>query len=105
MKVEGLSVKVKAGTELVIEAPVGIKLVCGGASITLGPAGVTIDGPLVKVNCGGGGGSAGAAESAADAAPAAPGDAQDQADLKPDQADNYDKLFADPAAASEGGGS
>lgn len=102
---EGMNIKAKGQTEIVLEASAGIKIVCGASVITLGPAGVTIDGPLVKVNCGGGGGSAGAAESAADAAPAAPGDAQDQADLKPDQADNYDKLFADPAAAGEGGGS
>jgi type VI secretion system secreted protein VgrG len=100
---EGLNIKAKGQTEIVLEATVGIKIVCGPAVITLGPAGVTIDGPLVKINCGGGGGSAGAAESAADAAPTAPEDAKDQPDLKPDKATDYDKHFADPAA--EGGGS
>lgn len=100
---EGLNIKAKGTTEIVLEASMGIKIVCGASVITLGPAGVTIDGPLVKVNCGGGGGSAGAAESAADAAPTAPVDAKDQPDLKPDKATDYEKLFADPAA--EGGGS
>ena len=101
---EGMNIKAKGQTEIVLEASAGIKIVCGASVITLGPAGVTIDGPLVKVNCGGGGGSAGAAESAADAAPKAPEDAKDQPDLKPDKATDYDKLFADPAAAGDGGG-
>jgi len=100
---EGMNIKAKGQTEIVLEAAMGIKIVCGASVITLGPAGVTIDGPLVKVNCGGGGGSAGSAESAADAAPTAPADAKDQPDLKPDKATDYEKLFADPAA--EGGGS
>ncbi|KQW49996.1 MULTISPECIES: type VI secretion system Vgr family protein [unclassified Roseateles] len=100
---EGLAIKAKGSTEIVLEATAGIKIVCGASVITLGPAGVTIDGPLVKVNCGGGGGSAGSAESAADAAPVAPADALDQADLKPDQATDFDKLFADPIAPGGGG--
>ena len=69
---EGMNVHAKGMTEIVLEASAGIKIVCGASVITLGPAGVTIDGPLVKVNCGGGGGSAGSAESAADAAPPNP---------------------------------
>jgi type VI secretion system secreted protein VgrG len=102
---EGMNVHAKGMTEIVLEASAGIKIVCGASVITLGPAGVTIDGPLVKVNCGGGGGSAGSAESAADAAPTAPQEAKDQADLKPDKASDYEKLFADPAAPGDGGGS
>ena len=39
-------------------------LKAGAGTITLGPAGVTIDGPLVKINSGGGGGSAGSAAAA-----------------------------------------
>lgn len=104
VKVEGLSVKVKAGTEMVIEAPAGIKLVCGGSSITLGPAGVTIDGPLVKVNCGGGGGSAGSADSASDASPKAPAEAKVNADVGKDKATDYDKLFEDPIKPAGAGG-
>jgi type VI secretion system secreted protein VgrG len=95
---EGMAIKAKGQTEIVLEASAGIKIVCGASVITLGPAGVTIDGPLVKVNCGGGGGSAGSAESAADAEPKAPVEAKDQADLKPDKSDDYEKQFADPHA-------
>ncbi len=101
---QGMNIKAKGSAEIVLEATAGIKIVCGASVITLGPAGVTIDGPLVKVNCGGGGGSAGAAESAADAEPKAPEKAKDQPDLKPDKATDYEKLFADPAAEGKGGG-
>jgi type VI secretion system secreted protein VgrG len=36
---------------VVIQAPAGIKLECGGSSITMTPAGITIVGPMVKINC------------------------------------------------------
>ncbi len=93
---EGVNVKAKGSAEIVLEATAGIKIVCGASVITLGPAGVTIDGPLVKVNCGGGGGSAGSAESAAAAEPKAPEDAKNQEELTPAKATDYDKLFEDP---------
>lgn len=99
---QGMNVKAKGSAEIVLEATAGIKIVCGASVITLGPAGVTIDGPLVKVNCGGGGGSAGAAESAAAAEPKAPEDAKNQEELTPGKATDYDKLFADPLAESAG---
>jgi type VI secretion system secreted protein VgrG len=100
----GMNIKMKGNAEAVIEAPMGIKLVCGGSVITLGPAGVTIDGPLVKVNCGGGGGSAGAAESAAAAQPKAPADAKNLELLTAAQAADYDKLFDDPIRPPAAGG-
>ncbi|MFG6413067.1 type VI secretion system Vgr family protein [Roseateles sp. DC23W] len=93
---EGINVKAKGSAEIVLEASAGIKIVCGGSVITLGPAGVTIDGPLVKVNCGGGGGSAGSAESAAAAEPKAPEEAKNLEELTPAKAEDYDKLFEDP---------
>lgn len=95
---EALSIKQKASTEFVIECPAGIKLVCGGSSIALTPAGVTIDGTLVSINGGGGGGSAGSGESAAAASPKEVADAKVLEDLKPDKASDYDKLLADPFA-------
>src|SRR3546814_12673500 len=49
----GTKVHVKAGVNLVLEAGVMISLKVGGSSITIGPAGVTLDGPLVRLNCGG----------------------------------------------------
>jgi len=49
----GTEVHLKAGMKIVLEAGMQISLKAGSSSITLGPAGVTIDGPLVKVNCGG----------------------------------------------------
>jgi type VI secretion system secreted protein VgrG len=93
---QGANVKAKGSAEIVLEATAGIKIVCGASVITLGPAGVTIDGPLVKVNCGGGGGSAGSAESAAAAEPKAPEDAKNQEELTPAKAEDYDKQFEDP---------
>lgn len=93
---EGLNIKAKGGAEIVLEASTGIKIVCGSSVITLGPTGVTIDGPLVKVNCGGGGGSAGSAESAAAAEPKAVAEAKFQEELQPAKAQDYDKKLADP---------
>src|SRR3546814_5214383 len=49
----GTKVHVKAGVNLVLEAGVMISLKVGGSSITIGPAGVTLDGSLVRINCGG----------------------------------------------------
>ncbi|MCD9027909.1 type VI secretion system tip protein VgrG [Luteimonas sp. BDR2-5] len=49
----GTEVHVKGGMNIVLEAGVQISLKAGGSSITLGPAGVTLDGALVRVNCGG----------------------------------------------------
>lgn len=61
VSLKGLGIVIDGGTQVTIKA--------GPSTITLGPAGVTIDGPLVKINCGGGGG---AATPAAPAAPPAP---------------------------------
>jgi len=104
LQMQGVSVKIKGDGEVVIEGTAGVKLVSGGASITLGPAGVTIDGPLVKVNCGGGGGSAGSADAAGAASPKAPVEAKNQEELTSGKATDYDKLFEDPIQAGGGGG-
>lgn len=47
----------KAGTNLVLEAGTKITIKAGGSFITVGPEGVVISGPLVKVNSGGSAGS------------------------------------------------
>lgn len=60
------------GMTIVIQADTNITIKAGAGTITLGPTGVTIDGPLVKINCGGGGGSATAAKAASPPAPEAP---------------------------------
>jgi type VI secretion system secreted protein VgrG len=100
---QGANISAKSNGEIVLEASQGLKIVCGSSVITLSASGITIDGAQVKVNCGGGGGSAGAAESAADAEPKAPEEAQNTALLTPDQADDYDALFADPLADEDAG--
>ncbi len=105
---QGVSVKIKGDGEVVIEGTMGIKLVCGGSSIALSPAKVDIVGPLVNINCGGGGGSAGSAEAAAAAEPAEVAEAAPDETLKPDQADDYDAALKDPfapASASDGAAS
>src|SRR5262249_6034528 len=41
--------------EIILEAPLKISLMVGGSFITLDPSGVTIGGPIVKINSGGAG--------------------------------------------------
>jgi type VI secretion system secreted protein VgrG len=89
----GMNVHFKANANIVLEATAGITLKVGGSLVNIGPAGVDIVGPMVKINSGGGGGSATAA---ADASPAKPADAKQHEDIKPDKATDYDKLFEDP---------
>jgi len=45
----GTSDKLKAGTTLAIEAGVSIELKVGGSSIKIDPSGVTIKGPMIKI--------------------------------------------------------
>jgi type VI secretion system secreted protein VgrG len=49
----GTEIHVKAGATLVLEAGVTISIKAGPSSVVIGPGGVTIDGPLVKINSGG----------------------------------------------------
>jgi len=53
----GANVHVKAGVNLVLEAGVQLTLKAGPSSVVLGPDGVSITGPLVKINSGGAAGS------------------------------------------------
>ncbi len=49
----GASYYLKAGTAIVIEAGATMCLQAGGSYITLSPAGIQIEGPMVRINCGG----------------------------------------------------
>jgi type VI secretion system secreted protein VgrG len=70
MKAEGgMNVDIKGGMNVTIQAGMTLTLKAGACTVVLGPSGVSIDGPMVNINCGGGGGSA---QSASPAAPAAP---------------------------------
>lgn len=93
---EGMSIKLKGGTTIALEAATTITLKAGASFISIGPAGVDISGPMVKINSGGSGGSAGPATAATAASPTAPTEAKKQADIAPDKATDYDKLFEDP---------
>ena len=77
------------GLQIVLSADTVISLKAGPSSITLGPDGVSITGPLVKINSGGSAGAAAAAEKAAPASPTEP--------AKPPE-------NKDPLAAGGGGG-
>jgi len=69
----GSTIHVKAGMTLVVEAGVQLSLKVGGNFVDIGPAGVTIQGTMVKINSGG------AAASGPGAQPATP-EAPDKAD-------------------------
>jgi type VI secretion system secreted protein VgrG len=69
VKLDALEVHLKAKTSIVIDAGVKISLKAGAAFITLGPDGVSISGPIVKINSGGSADSASAPSN-----PAAPKD-------------------------------
>jgi len=90
---EGMTIKIKGATTVAIEAGATLSLKAGAGSITIGPSGVTIDGPLVSIN---GGGSGSAAGSALSASPTAPADAKVEDSTLPAKKDDYKKNFDDP---------
>ena len=49
----GLNIEAKAGMNIVLDAGLMISLKAGGSSIVIGPAGVSITGPMVLINSGG----------------------------------------------------
>ncbi len=93
---EGMTIKIKGATTVAIEAGISVSLKAGASFVNVGPAGVDIVGPLVKVNSGG---SAGSAGSALKASPTAPTEAKKEASLDPAQASSYDENFDDPMDA------
>ena len=70
----GTTLHLKASTGVVIDGGMQLCIKAGAGFILLGPEGVTIQGPIVKINSGGSAGSATAAEKAAPAAPKDPGE-------------------------------
>lgn len=80
----GQEVHLKAGMKLVLEAGMQISIKAGGSFIDIGPAGVTIQGALVKINSGGSAGSgSGASPIAAKAATEAIKSSGGKADVPP----------------------
>lgn len=65
----GMNVHIKGGMNVTIEAGMTLTLKNASCSVVLGPSGVTIDGPLVNINCGGSGSAAQAAQPAKPADP------------------------------------
>ena len=68
----GMNVHIKAGMSLVLEAGIQVTLKAAGGFVTVGPAGVDISGPMVKINSGGAAGSGGGAKPKKAASPQAP---------------------------------
>ncbi|GLP96839.1 type VI secretion system Vgr family protein [Paraferrimonas sedimenticola] len=62
----GMNMHLQSGVEMVIESGIQITLKAGGSFITIGPAGVAAQGPMVTLNSGGG------ASSGSGASPKAP---------------------------------
>lgn len=49
----GQEIHLKAGMKVIIEAGMQLSLKVGGSFVDIGPAGVTISGPMIKINSGG----------------------------------------------------
>ncbi len=75
----GTDIHLKAGTNVVIEAGATLTLKVGGSYVVVGPDGVSINGPMVKINSGG---SPGSGAGASPVAPVAPTDALEADDGK-----------------------
>ena len=82
----GQEIHLKAGMKVIIEAGVQISLVGPGGFVDIGPAGVTIQGVMVKINSGG---AAGSGSGASPKKPDKPKDAKDAEPTNPDEADVY----------------
>jgi type VI secretion system secreted protein VgrG len=67
-----MNVHIKGGMNLVLEAGTQLSIKGGAGSIVLDPSGVSITGPMVKINSGGSAGSGAGAKPMAPAAPDAP---------------------------------
>jgi type VI secretion system secreted protein VgrG len=79
----GMAIHLKAGMTMVLEAGVQLSLKVGGSFVDIGPAGVSISGPMVMINSGG---SAGSGSGSSPTDPADPKDPKD-----PDEADDGSK--------------
>jgi type VI secretion system secreted protein VgrG len=84
----GQEIHLKAGMKVIIEAGMQISLVGPGGFVDIGPAGVTIQGIMVKINSGGAAGSGSGASPEAPKDPAKPEDAAEAAPTQPNEADD-----------------
>lgn len=71
----GMNVHIKGGMNVVVEGGIQVTLKAGPSSVVLGPDGVSITGPMVKINSGGAPGSGSGASPVAPTAPDAPDEA------------------------------
>ena len=78
----GQEIHLKAGMKVIIEAGLQLTIKGAGGFIDIGPAGVTIEGVMVKINSGG------AAGAGSGSSPTAPEDAQEAEPTEPTKADN-----------------
>lgn len=84
----GGAIYLKAGSTIVLEAPAGITLKCGGNFVAVTPAGVDIQGSMVKINSGG---SAGSGQAVTIAEPKKPEKTDEADDDKPGTKMNLEK--------------
>ena len=70
----GMNLHLKGGMNVVVEAGVTLTLKAGPSNVVIGPSGVSITGPMVLINSGGGPGSGGGANPVAPTAPQKPED-------------------------------
>ncbi len=68
----GTEIHLKAGTNVVIEAGVSLTIQAGGSFIQIGPAGIAIQGALVRINSGGSAGRGSGSSPEQPQAPSAP---------------------------------
>lgn len=68
----GMNVHIKGGMNIVIEGGMQVSIKAGPSSVVLGPDGVSITGPMVKINSGGAAGAGSGASPVAPTAPEAP---------------------------------
>jgi len=85
----GQEIHLKGGMKVIIEAGMQLSLVGPGGFVDIGPAGVTIQGMLVKINSGGSAGSGSGASPKSPDSPKPPD--PPQAPLDPDTADDGSK--------------
>lgn len=83
----GMNAHLKGGMNVVVEAGMQLTLKAGAGFITIGPAGVDISGPMVKINSGGAAGSGNGCSPESPAAPVEP-------DAPEDPVDPMEKLAA-----------
>jgi type VI secretion system secreted protein VgrG len=84
----GAAIHLKAGATVVIEAGAQLTIKAGPSFVVLGPDGVSIQGPMVKINSGGAAGSGGGSQPAAPTDAEAPTDAKDAKPTAPVLADD-----------------